>query len=1027
MSTTFSAPGFGTGTFEGLLNEAVQKKLIQQFSGNDSITQEKFLRALAKLFKDKIAKSKTPTPDFESTLQSKIAEHLEKALSATPATSMNQPQVSPETTKAKFLRALAKLFKDKIAKPDFESTLQSKIAEHLEKTLINTASIRTDEHDISTAPSWIQKFMGIFSKLQLPKFDSVKPPKIDKQTLDLLLHTILDGLTPRERVKFTAKAVGYIIASPFVPLYFIALVGYQAGKILYPELQERETTLVNLLSTVNGEQSVNSIRELLDKLNAYFKPKEHNLILALRKAVEDLIERKKNAPDKVEPEKNKMLRFTFEDTSFAGQLKKRIKETLYANLMTDEVRIQMFIAKYENKEPPSIYPTVYNDVMLIENLLKQAKPSPNTELVEKYTHLRDTIIQAFDYSKLQNYVIDNEANFDAVKYGEYYESVTNLRELGKELKVAEDDTRNPLIQSKRILLLVCCIATDKESLATVLSILDNLNKLTGEEDQTIFYGQLLRLENEYPNYTAKSLQKYTDLMGVFNEGTGFTGGAGKTLASIFKIKQMDDVCAKVKVTEKSLKSLRKSIKVNSTRTADESCAQYFKDENLRLDNESTMYVSDLKLLKRVADTMQSTKKCNAKNIMKKIDDLIDGIGLDMSDDQKRANSTDTIASSILWNINNRLKSSFVPIKPVMSDKLKALAALLEKNKSKKGSQGQGNLTAPPSDSVTPNYEDVSGYDNMESDEPEGVPVATSINPATGKGYTEYPETAYVGNYFVYEFHKEQDQNPAKYASGPWVFKETFSVPPTVNKAPEKLIRKITVNGPESGPTIRIQHDKESGSLMDAGTVNKESMDKFYYAYFGKSRIIDAKKKKDKDSSMEYDEVNTQITRMKDALFELIERKKTTDVVVPATETPSAMEELKTEVENKIKAATKSVTQVVDGAIQKASNIVSGESEFTKKLKSEIETKLKSILSGETPGTFNNTLKSEIETKLKSILSGETPNTINNTLKPDIDNFTEKLKSAIQSKLTSMFSSQNPFLDTLKQKIQEKLTTTLTIP
>ena len=1067
-----------TPTFEKELPKKIAERLTDQFSRPDfdDDTKDDFNEALSEAIKTKLETQfqtqTAPEAKFEDVLSEAISEKLKTQLSTTTS--------SDDKIKPKFLRALAKLFKDRIAKPniqtpDFKSTLQSKIAEHLEKTLINTASITTDTPDLSTAPSWIQNFMGIFSKL--PKFDSVKPP--DKEKLENLFAAILAGLTPGDRVKFAAKGVGYFIASPvLIPgllLYFGALKSYQMGKILYPELEKATIKLVELVSKEKegdtSEPKAKLIRDLLDKLNAYFKPKKHNnLINTLKKAVEDLIERKKNKQAaEVERPKNKMLRFTFEDTSFTGQLKKRIQETIYRQLMTDDVRIQLFIAKYEKDNTPiHIYRNIYNDIMLIENIIEKNRRSVKTDSVEKYTRLRDSIIQAFNYQGLREYL--DEDNFDAVKYAEYYESVANLRELGEKLKLLEDESRNPEIQSKRILMLACSIATDKQSIATIRSIVDRIDSL-GDTHLPTFYGQLLRFENEYPNYTAKSLQKYTALLEVLEKDDG-------NPASILKIKTMDDVCAKVQVIEKKLKQLKQSQRANmdaNQENASGTCKTYFEEETLRMDNSRTMYVSDLHLLQMCATYLTSTKKCKAKNILQKIVDLISGVESDMSAAQKRANpgpDVNTITSNILMNINNRLKkgvSAKGNVKPPswMSDKLKRLAELMEKKgidvnrdlDGKSASTGQGNLGAPLSESVTPNYEESAGYGTQEGDDPEGVPVSTSINPATGNGYVDYVETVYVGSYFAYEFHEEQD--PAKYATGPWVFKETFSVPPTIDKAPEQFIRKITMSGAEASPTIGIQHDKETGALMNAGSVNKSDMDKFYYMYFGKSRIIDAKKKADKDSSMEYDDDNTHIIRMKDALFELIERKKTKTVdAVPPGESPipeTMSDIIKAEIKDKMETAANMLTQTVKNATVSIANIIPGQDgEFTKKLKSEIETKLKSMLSGNanqspfvtaltsaiqaklasqfqsTPsGNFQPALTSAVQAKLAAQLSpGQTSSqplvSVNQTSASD-DTFTQNLTSAIQKKLTSMFSSQNPgdFLDTLKQKIQEKLTTTLT--
>jgi hypothetical protein len=174
--------------------------------------------------------------------------------------------------------------------------------------------------------------------------------------------------------------------------------------------------------------------------------------------------------------------------------------------------------------------------------------------------------------------------------------------------------------------------------------------------------------------------------------------------------------------------------------------------------------------------------------------------------------------------------------------------------------------------------------------------------------------------------------------------------------------------------------------------------------------------------------------------------------------------IKAEIKDKMETAANMLSKTVENATVSIANIIPGQDgEFTKKLKSEIETKLKSMLSGNanqspfvtaltsaiqaklasqfqsTPsGNFQPALTSAVQAKLAAQLSpGQTSSqplvsvnkpleSVNQTSASD-DTFTQNLTSAIQKKLTSMFSSQNPgdFLDTLKQKIQEKLTTTLT--
>ena len=397
--------------------------------------------------------------------------------------------------------------------------------------------------------------------------------------------------------------------------------------------------------------------------------------------------------------------------------------------------------------------------------------------------------------------------------------------------------------------------------------------------------------------------------------------------------------------------------------------------------------------------------------------IYDALNLQLSTNNTQLSNTQlsntqlsNITSTILANINNRMNPFGHISKTIQSNINASLnsgpAFKPEESQSQSQPQSQSqsqpqsqdkpgtiDQNAVPQDSITPNYEAVSGYDDEEGKEPEGVPVATSINPNTGNGYADYPETSYVGNYFAYEFHEEQD--PKKYKTGPWVFKEMFSVPPTIDRKPEKLVRKITVTGSKENPTIIIDTDKGgSDSLMANGAKNDEAMDKYYYEYFGKTRIIDGKTKKDKDSSMEYEDNGTHISRMREAMFELTDRKNQ----VP--------EETVTETSNNIQNTHhhENISEVKDEIGNLIANIGT-QANIEHQTKPIIQSINKiAVLPGESPD-----LEKEIKEKLKAEILKQL-NSGSGSLEDEIK---EKLKAEILKQL-------NPGSGSLEDEIKDKI-------
>jgi len=785
---------------------------------------------------------------LEDELKTKIKEKLESNLHGGILYSLLNPKITDELT-TEFLDA-AKLddeLKTKIkdalqAKFDFDNQLKTKIKDALDKQM---------------TPSKFSTALKFLSRLR-PNM------KFSKDKLVTLL---------------TYVGIG-VFAVPLSP-FILAYLGYKLYKDKYGQ---RRLISIPRIPFANMKKSINTIIQTAPNtvkhkwasfcswLYKWFpENKPHPLIVALRKAVEQLIDQPKK--EIVESVYNLLPRFTIEDKSFAGQLKKRIKEKLQTVLITDEHRVKQFVTKYN--QHLATLPMIR---VIAEDEARLATLTLSAEAAEKVKEVSDQFWKQINYDTFYD-AIANQNTHTEIR--EAFDILTNkINTTPERFK----HLAGQIQQSKRILVLVIFIVIhDKKAVDIAKSLYQKTrvgSTQTGGSIRplalniTVFYGQMLHLEDEYPAYTAKSLQKYLD---IFNNSE-----AGKDISKLLGIKSMDDVCKKIDAIQEELTKPKTPGKPDNS---DNACAAYYAEEKRREKIEMTVNFSDLRLLKYTSQFLKDTNKCTKAGIKNQVSKIVEAFRNKMNVMNAEIKIGETLTpiqnqSDTLTPNQNQYKSdTLTPNQNITQIQNQYKSDTLTPNKTP-------NQNQLPQDSVTPAYEAASGYDDDEGEQPEGIPVATSINPKTGKAFVDFPETVYVGNYFAYEFHEEQD--PAKYKSGPWIFKEMFSVPPTIDRPPKKLVRKITVEGSENKPTIRLgTGEGVSDSLMDAGTINQTSMDKHYYEYFGKSRIIDSKTKIDKNSSMEYDDNGTQISRMKDAMFRLIQRKNDTAPIPVVAESDNA--------------------------------------------------------------------------------------------------------------------------------------------
>jgi hypothetical protein len=198
---------------------------------------------------------------------------------------------------------------------------------------------------------------------------------------------------------------------------------------------------------------------------------------------------------------------------------------------------------------------------------------------------------------------------------------------------------------------------------------------------------------------------------------------------------------------------------------------------------------------------------------------------------------------------------------------------LSKSKDNSSKKSNANINASVEESITEVYEDLSG-DN-EYVEPDGVPVLTSKNLKTGLPYSDYPEVAFAGNFFSYEF---EDQT-TNYESGPWFFKEKMSVP----AKPEKIVRTLQLSSDKNTISIMDPETNAYVNILNAGVQDEKNMKQYYYQYFntgdGTGGIIDTK-----DEDNQYDPEMRYIQRMKLAMYELINRRAKSSVApIPSSD------------------------------------------------------------------------------------------------------------------------------------------------
>lgn len=1002
------------------------------------------------------------TPNFKTELEKKVKEKLIEQLSGPDFNDETKDEIKP-----KFLRAISKLFKDKIKPPpDFSKALSEEVRKSLTKQL---------------APSWMKNFMDI---LKLPDFTL---PKYNFE----LIKTIFPEKVDEEKIQEIAKTTQW--------QNFVQMLRDNWNKQKLPDKLIDDRVIKNANKLIEDLSNLYpELKSNFDTLVDYIFPPSNDppLIVALRKAVEKLIDQSKIKKDKPEIPKNLLPRFgfTIEDKSFAGQLKKLIQAKLYDQFMTDEFRIQQFNAKYEKYDACKIMKEYLNFTeafLTTKKIAKKVKdtinpPKTKNTILENFQKIYQNYINASTYDTFYKCCV--ESNIDP-NISDIYDKLSAIIELLLKTNPKKyGSLLSSMQQSKRILLLVISVANkDPKSIEllkklygytnTPQPVVENqpLPKKKKFPKEDVFYGQMIHLEQDYPEYTEKSLQRYLSIIDEYNNKTD--------IRPLLNIKSADDAKKRFKQIQDKLDELNKTKeddKENKKNAkADKMCVAYFAEKTQRKKNERIMYMSDLALLDYA---LKFDKSPAARELRKQIRGKISKTEQENKTDEAELGKMKTketqmnsITSTILANLNSRLnpmgditKKILANInerlgKPPIADtatkpetKTETKTTTTTKTETKVTPPGSASANAPPQDSVTPNYEAASGYNDDEGQEPDGVPVATSINPNTGKAYADYPETAYAGSYFAYEFH--EDQKKDQYERGPWMFKEMFTTPPTINKEPEHLVRKLILTATDmkgsfkDGSAFEGKYnielcDSETDkceALMNSNAPVQDMLEKQYYTYFGKTKLIDGKKKTP-EKTMEYDDGNTYVNRMKEAMFELIHRK----VSEPETEenagskngkgtdSSSVASIVEETVTNTIKTASQQASKTAEqaltvasaaaGAVVNATGVKTSTTEnntFTKELKKQITTTLSKKLKPGSgipdSGSFAEQLEEEIKKALEKQfgVSGSPSSP---------GSFEEELKSQVQTQLQKQFggpgspSSSGSFEEELKKEVTKTLT------
>ena len=230
----------------------------------------------------------------------------------------------------------------------------------------------------------------------------------------------------------------------------------------------------------------------------------------------------------------------------------------------------------------------------------------------------------------------------------------------------------------------------------------------------------------------------------------------------------------------------------------------------------------------------------------------------------------------------------------------------------------------------------------------------------------------------------------------------FTTPPAVYKEPEQIVRKLRLTSTESSGEFKMDGkynielcDNESDkceALMSVNVPAQDTLEKHYYTYFGKTRLIDGKKQTP-EKTMEYDDGNTYANRMKEAMLELIQRKVSVEEPAESkvSNETSGVDDLSKMAAKAAANAAKKINQIVNAASSViAKNNTTGSGSLEEKLKEKIKAKLTDEL---TKGSGS------LEDQLK-----------------------EKIKEALEKQLT-----KGSLEDQLKEKIKATLTSTLTSP
>jgi hypothetical protein len=1124
--------------FEEELQTAIKTKLetqLQTQNAPEADFQQELQTAIKTKLETELQTQNALEADFKEELQTAIKTKLETQLQTQNAPEANKinsafvtqlsAQITPpaETIKPKFLRALAKLLKDRIAKPDFNDSLR----EGIKNELVAKLSIQV--------PSWVKT---IFDNLkngvdtmptlkiefpELPDVDLTRLSKFMKEVYEkdrgimTALNTnrgIMTALKTDRGIMTALKKDRGIMTALKTDRGIMTALKTDQGVLTFLREDKGIAKWFNDTFSKFMESVSNIPQESRKKLSEFgklfkYQSKENNLIITLQKAVEDLIAKNKIKKDRPEIPKNLLPRFGFpiEDRSFQGQLKKLIQDKLYDQFMTDEFRIQQFNAKYGRyddckimKEYVKFNQARIEIIKIAKKLNDQMKTSGNDPLnkpiIDSFKNIYKKFKDASNYDHFYNCCV--HPNIDP-NISDIYDALSRIIEALTKQKDYNYLLR-PIEKSKRIVLLAISVANkdpkSTEILKKLYEMIPKTNPTSGGgnptndlfSDPSVFYGQMIHLEKDYPEYNEKSLQRYLDILKGYADGNA-------DIRKFLNIKTIDDLSKKIEEIEENLKKIKlmeddkkkKKTEEDESKTNDTKCIEYYKEHLSRMNTERIMYMSDLTLL-RYACTFDKSPK--SKKLQAKIDGLIGGTKSASVKDASTINTMinrktqlDNIASSILANINRRLnpmgditkkilanineRLSKPADKPVVkpANVVKPVAKLAEVAKPNIQQVGPQNLNknAPPQESVTPDYEAASGYDDDEGKEPDGVPVATSINPETGKAYTDYPETVYVGNYFAYEFHEKQDK--MQYVKGPWLFKEMFTTPPAVYKEPEQIVRKLRLTSTESSGEFKMDGkynielcENESDkceALMSANVPAQDTLETHYYTYFGKTRLIDGKKQTP-EKTMEYDDGNTYANRMKEAMLELIQRKVSVEepaVAVAESESKessvvnklsdaasnfasSVTETLAKKINSIVPIIPASLEQKLDTAKPTANTKASGplEDKLKQKIKEALEKQLKGSVpgsgsgSGSSSGSLEDQLKQKIKEALEKLLKGSVPvsgsgsGSSSGSLE---DQLKEKIKEALEKQLKG--SGSGSLEDQLKEKIKAKLTETLTPP